>query len=105
MTIELSERRPLADGELRAHVARLLDLYPRTSLEEEAQILHFLKKGPTVEVALLLSDPEAKPAIARFTRDHKREFSIGPAGIAAALGIVALVVLAIVMLWDAGLTR
>ncbi len=105
MELNLTERRAFSDSELRAHIARLLERYPQTSPEEEAQILRFLKKGPTVEVAMLLSDPDAKPAIERFTRDHKRHFSIGPFGIAAAMAAVVLLIVLCMMLWDAGLTR
>lgn len=105
MEMTSSDQRELADETARERVERLLGRYPEISIEESAVILRFLKKGPPLEVGLLSSNEAVKPKLERFRSDHAKEFSLGPRGFVIAVLIIAAVVVAVVLLWDAGVSR
>lgn len=102
MTFDSSDQRKLADHHDRHRAERLLQRYPDISLEDRAYILRFLKKAPPLEVAHLDLNDELKDSLRQFRADHARQFSTGPRDMAILGGIILLIVLAVVLLWDAG---
>jgi len=105
MSNKAANQAALADRSERLRVEQLLACYPELSLEEEAYVLRFLKRGPPAELGLLAANEAIEPQLARFREHHRRAFSIGPAGLLAALAIVAAVVLAVLVLWESGSAR
>ena len=102
MTRASSAPRTLVEFGQRAHVQDLLGRYPDVSVAENAEILHFLTKGPQVEVGLMTADEALQPKLRQFREDHPNHFAIG----AKEYLIVAVLVLAMIgacfLLWDAG---
>lgn len=102
MDLDASSRRKLADDKQRQHIAHLLQRYPETSESEEAEILHFLKRGPPLQIGLLKSDEAVGPKFDRFRSDHEKEFTVGPRGLLVVTLIVAGIVAICMILWDVG---
>ena len=100
MNVEDMDQRALAEQADRHRVENLLGRYPQLSLEEEAFVLRFLKRGPEDEIARLTANRDIKPQLDRFCADHAREFRVGPGKFLLALTIVAAVVAAVVLLWE-----
>ena len=105
MEINLSDQQPLADREDRKRVELLLDRYPEISLEEEALIIRFLKRGSALEVGLVTSNDAIRAELDRFREDHADQFRIGRAGIVAAVSIILGICALVWLLWDAGISH
>jgi len=103
MDIDISVQRQLAEFEQRKRVERLLERYPEISLEEEAAVIRFLKRGAPLEVGLLKSSDAIKPQLARFRKDHADQFKIGAWGVIAVLAIIATICALVWLLWEAGM--
>lgn len=102
MNMTASTEKKLADELRLDRIARLLTLYPDIDTAEVAEIIRFLKKGPPLDVAMLGSREELKPALARFKGDHRHEFSLGWKGVLTVVAILAAMVAATLLLWDVG---
>ena len=85
-----------------ARMEVLLRRYPGLTDDEMHELLHFVRKGPALELGLLTGNEELKPQLDRFRADHQGSFAIGRKEIAVIAALVAVIVLAIVLLWDAG---
>lgn len=83
-------------------VRQLLSTYPKITPEETQEILVFLKKSPALDVALLGTIEELRPALAAFRRDHAREFRISPVQWAAVAALVVVTLIGAFLLWDWG---
>lgn len=105
MDMTSSDERRLADRNMRERVEQLLERYPDLSLEETALILRFLKKGPFLETGLLSSNETIRPKLERFRADHRKQLSAGSRSLAIAALLVFLIIVAVVLLWDAGAGR
>lgn len=83
----------------RAHVEALLAAYPDVTSEELAMLVHWFKReASSLEVALIASIPELARGYARFRGEHIDRFTLvdlakGLAGMAAIVGIAALIML------------
>ena len=102
MDMTRSRQPRLADEFNRERVEHLLGRYPDINLEESAEILRFLKKGPLLEVGLLSSDERLKPRLDRFRSDHARHFALGARGLVTAAVIIATIVIVSALLWNLG---
>lgn len=103
MDMSTSASRELVGQGARAHVEGLLRRYPDVADAEAAEILRFLKHGPTLEVALLTTDEQLRLRLDRFRADHPANFAIGAKHYLLVAVIVAILVLAGALLWDVGL--
>lgn len=105
MTVTNTRQRLSADAEKLTHIEFLLDLYPGTTEAELAQIAHFLKTAPSMDIGLLSANSDAWQTVERIRRDHPRLFRTPTRSwviIAVALVAVALI---IAWLWDSGLKQ
>jgi len=93
------------DRERMERVESLLKRYPGLSDDELHEVLLFVRKGPALEVGLLSGKEEIRPQLDRFRADHKRALSIGAPEIAVIAILVALLLAAVALLWDAGAGR
>lgn len=85
-----------------ARIEALLRRYPELTDDEIQELLLFVRKGPALELGLLSGNDELKPRLDRVRADHHGAFAIGMKEIAVIAALVAVIVLAIVLLWDAG---
>ena len=86
-------------------IEALLQRYPGLTDPEVHEVLLFLRKGQVLEVGILSSNELVKPQLDRFRADHARDLAIGKRELAI-VGIGLLIVLAAVaMLWNAGLSH
>lgn len=85
-----------------ARIEALLRRYPGLTDDETQELLHFVRKGPALELGLLSGNDELKPQLDRVRADHAQAFAIGGREIAIIAALVAVILLAIVLLWDAG---
>lgn len=91
-----------ADSERFQRVRDLIGDYPDIDRSEAEEILHFLKKGPAIDNALLSSADDIRPQLERFHADHRKELDPGLRTYAILTTLIALFVIAIILLWDAG---
>jgi hypothetical protein len=97
------KRSPAVDPARFEHIQDLLSRYPDIAEAERQEVLHFLKKGPALETALLSTIEPLRPKLDHFREDHRRHFAVGAKEYV--LVAVVLVALAAVFafLWDSGL--
>ena len=93
------------DRERLERIERLLKRYPALTDGEIEDVLLFLRKGPTLEIGLLTGNEGLRPKLDHFRADHRGELSIGAREIAAIAVIVALLVVAVALLWDFGVGK
>lgn len=91
-----------ADSEWFQRVRDLIGDYPDIDRSEAEDILHFLKKGPAIDNALLSSAEDIRPQLERFRADHCKELGPRLRTYAIMATLVALFVIAVILLWDAG---
>ncbi|MDT9601055.1 hypothetical protein [Sphingosinicella rhizophila] len=97
------KRSPADDPARLEQMKELLSRYPDIDDSEKDEIVHYLKKGPPLDAALLSTLERIKPQLARFREEHRRHFALGAKEYAlVAVFVVALVAL-LALLWDAGL--
>lgn len=96
------KRSSAADPARLEHIQDLLSRYPEIGDAEKEQILHYLKKGPPLDTALLTTVERIRPQLARFREDHHRHFAAGAKEYAMVAILVAAMVALFVFLWDAG---
>lgn len=90
------------DPERFDEVVAILSRYPAIDESERAHLLHFLRKAPALDNALLTSVSEVQAQLAAFRHDHRQHFEIGVREYALlALGLLALM-LTCILLWDSG---
>jgi hypothetical protein len=86
-------------------IKALLHRYPALTDPEVHEVLLFLRKGKVLEIGVLTSNELVKPQLDRFRADHARDLSIGKRELAV-VGILMLIVLAAVsLLWNAGVSH
>lgn len=85
-----------------ARVAVLLRDYPDVETDETAEITRFLRKGCILEIGLLTADEELSPKVVRFRAEHAGKLGLSARDYLLAALIVAALVVACVLLWDAG---
>jgi len=86
-------------------IEALLQRYPGLTDGEIEDVLLFLRKGPALEIGLLTGNEALRPQLDRFRADHRGELSIGAREIAAIAAIVALLIVAVALLWDFGVGK
>lgn len=77
----------------------LLHRYPQIGDPEKAELLLFLRKGASHDVARLGRRDGLAPRLAQFRRDHWQHFQPSHSHIAAVLAIVLLPLAALVWLY------
>lgn len=98
------KRSPAVDPARLEHIQNLLSRYPDITEADREEILHFLKKGPPLDTALLGTVEPVRPQLDRFRADHRRHFEVGAKEyLLVAILLAALAALA-ALLWDSGLT-
>ena len=96
-------RSPAVDPARFEHIRDLLSRYPGVADAEREEILHYLKKGPPLDTALLSTVEPLRPKLASFRADHRRHFAIGAKEyILVAILLLSLVAL-LAFLWDSGI--
>ena len=84
-------------------IESLLALYPELSREEEAEVLHYLRKGPLLDLGLLTGMESVRDQLARFREHHRRELGLQPRDFLAP-GVILLFVLVVgALAWNAGI--
>ena len=84
------------------HIESLLARYPELSSEEEAEVLHYLRKGPLLDLGLLTGMESIRHALARFREDHRRELGLQPRDFLAPAAILLFVLIVGALAWNAG---
>jgi hypothetical protein len=102
MDMPTSVERSLDGQSQRARIAALLRKYPDVEADETAEITRFLKKGPILEIGLLASDEELAPKVERFRAEHASKLGLSLKDYLLVALIIAALVAACVLLWDAG---
>ena len=74
----------------------LLRRYPALDEAEKTALLHFLKKGPQVEIGLVSAREGMAARIGQFRHDHRADFRLKPHEIAGFLALVLVPLLALV---------
>lgn len=105
MTVPDTRQRLSADAEKLAHIEFLLGLYPGTTEDELAQIAHFLKTAPPMDIGLLSSNTEAWLTAEEIRRDHPRLFRTSALTWVTVVTALLAFALVIAWLWDSGLKR
>ncbi len=90
-----------AEPERLAYVRTLPGKYPDTALEENEEIIHFLRKGPIMDRALLTGYEDVSQILAQFTADHKRAFSFSTRDWLISVALVIAITVACYLLWGA----
>ncbi|HEU0134341.1 MAG TPA: hypothetical protein VFR28_05920 [Allosphingosinicella sp.] len=103
MDLSPSAQRGLGEQSRRARIEALLKRYPDIDAGETGEILHFLKKGPPLEAALLTTNDRLRPKLDSFREDHRADFSLGLKHYLAVAIIVAGLVVLLGLLWDSGI--
>lgn len=102
MDMSTPVERSLGGQSQRARVAALLRKYPNVDADETAEITRFLKKGPFLEIGLLAADEELSPKVERFRAEHAGRLGLSLKDYSLAALIVASLIVACFLLWDAG---
>ena len=77
-TINQTSRHTSPVNEARmARMEGLLRRYPGLTDDEMEELLHFIRKGPALELGLISGNDELKPQLDRFRADHQGAFAIG----------------------------
>lgn len=105
MTNTDTGRRELAHETARQHIEELLERYPAITVPEEQEIVHFLRKGPIIDVGMVTSNEALQEKVARFRADHKADFSMRGRDLIIFAVLLVAFSLACWLLWDAGTTR
>jgi hypothetical protein len=101
---ESTRRSGVTDPARYENIKSILKEYPNISPAENAEVLHFFRRGPMLDRALLSGVPEVQQALAQFETDHKADLSLGVMKqlLVTATGIMVFIV-ALYFMWDAGL--
>lgn len=102
MDMSTSAPREIASQGTRAHVEGLLKRYPEVTAAEAAEILHFLKHGPPLEVALLTTEEQLRLRLEQFRADHASDFSLQTRHYLLVAALLGILILGCVLLWDVG---
>lgn len=98
-----NSRSRLVGGESQIdRVEALLERYPDTSEAEGREIGDFLKTATPLEVGLLSANGSVWTKAEQYKADHATLFRTSPWELAGWIGLGAIVVLTIVLLWDVG---
>ncbi|MDQ8756828.1 hypothetical protein RCO27_11375 [Sphingosinicella sp. LHD-64] len=92
----------IVDEDQMARMEALLRRYPGLTDDETHALLQFVRNGPALELGLISGKDDLKPQLDRFRADHAKALSIGMREIAIIAALVIAVVVAVVLLWDAG---
>lgn len=84
-------------------VAGLLSRYPNLTPLEVREIIHFLRRGPHLDIGLLSGRDEVKPALAAFREDHARALGLDRRDYMIAFLIVLAILLVCWMIMDVGM--
>ena len=90
------------DNKNKSRVKHLLEQYPNTSRDENAEILAVLSDGPLLDIGSLKGDETVRYKIAAFEDEHRKAFRTTPMQIAVLLVVFVIAALACSMLWDIG---
>jgi hypothetical protein len=104
MDLSPSAQRRFADSGQRSRVEDLLSKYPYVDAAEAAEILHFMKKGPPLEVGLMTTVDSLKQPLDAFRRDHARHFELGLKDYLLAAAVVIALIAICVLLNDSGIS-
>lgn len=100
----MQQRAPLStvatDPGRLAHVRTLLARYPDTTPEENEEVIIFLRKGPTMDRALLTGCEHVQRGLSQFTADHKHAFSFSATDWLITAAIVLAIIASMLFLWD-----
>lgn len=100
-----TKRSLAADPARLEHIENLLSRYPDISKAEREEIIHYLKRGPALDSALLSSIEHIKPKLARLREDHRSEFELGAREFIIVTLVFAIIIALGTYFWDAGLTQ
>ena len=98
------KRSSAADPARLEHIRDLLSRYPDIGDSEKEAILHYLKKGPPLDTALLSTFEQIRPKLERFREDHRRHFELGAREYIFVAVLVAALLALCAFLWDSGLS-
>ena len=96
-------RSPAIDPARLERIQDLLSCYPAIGEAEKMEIVHYLKKGPPLDTALLTTVERLRPQLERFRADHRRHFELGAKEYLIVLVLLTALVALLASLWDSGL--